>query len=131
MKSIRSLIMIAVCMTVFTCMATTTATTEHKQTTELVKELTFQANAVSVVNDYQIVSVQADAATDFVGASAPFVANENLLITLSPHSADVGWIGNHKGQAFIKNYRQKRNQKYQYTSDRIVYNDVIRCRNTC
>lgn len=61
MKKILSLSLIAVCMTVFTSMATTTATTEQKQKTEVVSDVNVQTMTVSVVTDYQFVSFDYDA----------------------------------------------------------------------
>ena len=93
MKKITSLIMIAVFMTVFTSTANTTAKMEQKQKTEFVKECTFQINAVSVVNECPVVSVNAEA-TNFTVDAYQSLTSESFPVILNAIAADVGWSGN-------------------------------------
>ena len=88
MKTIFTFLMVLVCLTSFTAGATTTKP-EQKQKTELVKEFPFQANAVSVENDYQVAFEFSDATikTEFEVKSFDGIKP----ITLQATNTDVGW----------------------------------------
>lgn len=120
MKSIHSLIMIAVCMTVFTSMATTTAKMEQKQKTELVKDFKIQAYDVSVVNEFNVVSVYAD---------ANILKVESESVTFKVFGPDVGSFDSKQNFSII-NYKEKLLENY--NKDFIVLNlNENRIRHCC
>ena len=90
MKSIRSLFMLVIGMMAFTATATTHVP-EQKQKPELVKEFTFQANAVSVENDYQVATVLTDVTAE--PSDMNVVQFENVTESYNHLAivADVGW----------------------------------------
>ncbi len=103
MKSIHSFILIAVCMIAFTATATT-AKLEQKQKAELVQEYTFLANAVSVVNDYQIATAVAEA-KNFVSNEAHVFVIVKESITFNDIVIDVGYSDSK--QLFLQEIYQK------------------------
>lgn len=90
MKSIRSLFMLVIGMMAFTATATTHVP-EQKQKPELVKEFTFQANAVSVENDYQVASVLMDVTAEPNDINVVQFKNLTESYNHLAIVADVGW----------------------------------------
>lgn len=131
MKSIRSLLMIAICTVAFTSTAETTAKMEQKQKAELVMDVTIQSNAVSVVNEYQDVTVLI--VTQFEKASDlkvfTFVTEPLTSLAIAD---DVGWqssslftvlnfknyaiINDRNLQNFNKQYKQLATNEYRMSS---------------
>ena len=91
MKSINKFILIAIGMMVFTATANTTAKSEQKQKTELVKDYTFLSNEVNVVNETKVITVVSDAKNESIKSQdLKFVNEPKTSFTIIK---DVGWQG--------------------------------------
>lgn len=112
MKSIRSFILIAIGMMVFTVTGATHSNREQKQKTELVKGLTAQTYDVCV-NDYQVVSVITDS-TNFTSSKAQNVCNETFVLNPKLIVYDVGWCTRKKEQALSNINDKKPNLRINY-----------------
>ena len=102
MKSIRSLIMIAICMIVFTSTAVT-AKTEQKSQCEFVKDISPVAVAVFTANDYNLISVIADATIKTEFKAKSFEVKQPIISEAT--NDDVGWQS--KKIYFITFYKEK------------------------
>ena len=122
MKSIRSLIMIAICMIVFTSPAVT-AKTEQKSQCEFVKDISPVATAVFTANDYNLVSVFADATIKTEFKVKSFEPKEPL--TCLAIITDVGWRSSN--QLFNKIFYREKLKENLFTSD----NPTRYCRSNC
>ncbi len=122
MKSIRSLIMIAICMIVFTSTAVT-AKTEQKSQCEFVKDISPVATAVFTANDYSVVSVYADATIKTEFKVKSFEQNEP--ITYLAIITDVGWRSSNR--LFNKIIYREKLQENLFTND----NPTRYCRSNC
>jgi len=119
MKSIRSFIMIAVCMAVFTSKATTTASMEQKQKTEFVKDFKIQTYDVSVVNEFNVVSVYSETNVFRIESNPVQIYNVNL---------DVGLINSEQKFSSI-DYKEKllKNYNKDFTSINLKENRIRHC----
>ena len=110
MKQFRSLFMLVIGMMAFTATATTHVP-EQKQKPELVKEFTFQANTVSVENDYQVASVLMDVTAE--PSDMNVVQFENVTESYNHLAivADVGWRNSKQRFSNIQN-KEKVLQNY-------------------
>jgi hypothetical protein len=102
MKSISMFIMIFISMVSFTSTATT-AKMEQKRKTEFVKGISLVANAVSVVNEINVVSVIADATIKKEFKVKSFETIQP--ITSEATNDDVGWQS--RKIYFITFYKEK------------------------
>lgn len=95
-------IMMLICMVSFTSTATT-AKMEQKRKTEFVKTFNVEANAVSVVNEINVISVITDATIKTEFKAKSFETKEP--ITSEATNDDVGWQS--KKIYFITFYKEK------------------------
>lgn len=127
MKSIRSLVLIAIGMMVFTVTATT-AKPEQKQKAELVKELSLPAYEVNVVNEIKVVSVVLDAQTKSKEAQTFKKVNDPQ--TFYAIIKDVGWRSQ-KGNTTKIAYKEKYLDKYNKEKAILIHKGNIQIRDNC
>ena len=127
MKSIRSLVLIAIGMMAFTVTATT-AKPEQKQKTELVKELALPAYEVSVVNEIKVVSVVLDAQTN--SKEAQTFKNVNDPQAFYAIIKDVGWRSQ-KGNTTKMAYKEKFLDNYNKEKAILIHKGNIQIRDNC